>query len=242
VSNQTQSSVEQYTLSSGVPTGGQAAAVTDSGPSFITVDPTGQFVYVAASATGTAGFIDAFTIHAGGLLSNVASVQAGQSQKWIAIDPSGRFAYTADPLSNLIWEFTINDSTGQLTANSTPSMSVGAAGAIPGSNTVVIEPSGKFAYAANQSLNQIFGFSISSSTGLLTPLNSGSALASTGTDPVALGVDISGQFLYCTNQGSNDISIFSINPSTGALTQVGTGTVQAGDTQPYGFALTGTRQ
>ena len=65
-------------------------------------------------------------------------------------------------------------------------------------------------------------------------------VASTGTGPVALAVDISGQYLYCVNSGSNDISIFKIGLTDGTLTPVGTATVPTGGTTPAGIALTGT--
>lgn len=240
VTMQTDNKLWGYDLSSGVPTNGQAIATTSAGPSFVTTEPSGQYLYVGDSS-GSTGHIDVFSFGNTGLTTLVGTVTTGTSMKWIAVDPTGRFAYGADPADNLLWEFTISGVNGMLNPNSTPSVSVGTAASTPGPGTVAIEPSGKFLYAPNQSLNQIFGYSIDPSTGLLTPLASGTALATTGTMPVALGVDVSGKFLYCINQSSNDISIFTINSSTGALTQVGTSTTQAGGTQPYGFALTGTR-
>jgi len=235
----TDNTIWGYTLTNGVASGG-ATATTNPGPNFITSEPTGQSFYVA-EGSDNAGNIDVFAYAASQTnLTLRGSIPGGVSQNSIAVDPSGRFAYSADPGSNALWEFKVAAAGAMLSLNSTQAIFVGTPASTPGPNSVVVEPSGKFVYAPNQALGQIFGFSIDPTTGLLTPLASGAALGSTGTDPVQLGVDISGQFLYCVNQGSNDISIFSIDLSTGALTSVGT--VQAGGTQPNGFALVGTRK
>jgi 6-phosphogluconolactonase len=235
----------KYDLSSGVPSGGAKTVSTfGTGPAFIASEPTGQYFYVANALRAS---IDMYEIDlpGGSLAPNGSGTLAvGASQNWIAVDPSGRFAYSADPSGNAVWEYTINTS-GVLALNTTSSVSAGPSASIPGANSVVAEPTGQYLYATNESLGQIFAFSIDPSTGLLTQvlgnLTNG-AVAVAGTLPRALAVDISGQYLYCVNQGTSgagSINIYSINLSNGFLTPVGTAVPV---TSPGGFTTTGTVQ
>lgn len=218
-----------YDLVSGVPTNGQVVAETDAQPVFIATEPTGQYLYVANYAGHS---IDWYLIGNLGQTSvnPTGSLSAGSSQNWIAVDPSGRFLYSADPLQNAVWEFTIgnNEAGGGLTLNSTPYVPVGDGSAIPGANAVVVEPSGNYLYATNQSLDQINAFSIDPSTGSLSVVTTAlanDAVAVNVTSPSALAVDISGKYLYCLytpTTGSGSIAVYSIDLSTGFLTLVQT--------------------
>jgi 6-phosphogluconolactonase (cycloisomerase 2 family) len=222
--------VWMYDLVSGVPTNGQVVAETDAQPVFISNEPTGQYLYVA-NYVGKSIDWYVLPLPSGTSGNPAGSVSAGQSQNWIAVDPSGRFLYSADPVTNAVWEFTINTGTslggyGTLTPNSTPYEPAGAL--TPGANSVVVEPSGKYLYATNQSEGKIYAFSIDPSTGLLAGVTVSSTqgwVAAPGPSPSALAVDISGQYLYCVTTptpGSGTISIYSINLSTGFLTLVNT--------------------
>jgi len=179
-----------------------------------------------------------------GALSSVGSnVSAGTGTDWIVADPSGRYLYSTAFNSNSLQEFLITAGTGLPTVNTNPFLPVGPSASNPGASSVVIEPTGKFVYATNKSLNQIFAFSIDPATGLLSEIhtnNANSEVADTGTTPVALAVDISGQYLYCVNSGSSDINIYKINLADGTLTAVGAATVSTGGTTPIMLAVTGT--
>jgi 6-phosphogluconolactonase (cycloisomerase 2 family) len=244
VTMQTDTDIWKYDLVSGVPTNGASTDTTSPGPVFVTTEPSGQYVYVA-NTTGAS--IDMYKINLpGGSLGPVGSgfTAQGMSQNWIAIDPSGRFAYSADETGNAVWEFTIATN-GVLNLNSVPSLPVGASSAKPGVGSVVVEPTGKFLYATNVSLGQIYAFSIDPSTGLLTAVPTSlpdGEVADPGAAPGELAVDISGKYLYCVTTptaGSGTINIYSIDSSTGLLTSVGSVT-----NVPFaaGFALTGTVQ
>lgn len=228
VTMQTDNTVWKYDLVSGTPTNGASAISTHAGPVFVTTDPTGSFLYVA---DGTAATIDVFSINMpNGALGPIAggSITQGLSQNWIAIDPSGRFAYSADPQFNSVWEYTIG-TTGALSPNSTARVSLGPVSTTPGASSVVVEPSGKFLYATNEIMGQIYAFTIDPSTGLLTQVAtsmSNGQVANTDPSPTGLAVDISGKFLYCVSAGASpqtsSIDIFSIDSTTGLLTPVAT--------------------
>jgi 6-phosphogluconolactonase len=227
-------------------------AATGASPVFITTEPSGQYIYLANSGSGTIGAYS-ISLPNGGLapIGNGSGVSAGTGTNWIAVDPSGRFLYATAGQSNTLQEFLINASNGLPVVNSNPFLPVGPSGAtgggspgsVPGASAVVVEPSGKYAYASNALLNQIFAYTIDPSTGLLSSVQTSmpnSEAADTGTTPVELAIDISGQYLYCVNSGSNDINIFKIDLTTGLLTPVGTSRVPTGGTIPAGLTISGT--
>jgi 6-phosphogluconolactonase len=237
-----------YDLVNGVPTNGQAVVDTDAQPVFMTNEPSGQYLYVANYAGHS---INMFQINpTDGTLTPIGggtgSLPVGVSQNWIAVDPSGQFAFSADPLSNTVWEFMIENVPsffrGSLTMNGF--VLVGPNSSAPGASSIAIEPTGKYLYATNQILGQIFAFTIDPNTGLLSPVRgtlSDAEVADPGPLPT-IAVDISGKYLYCVysqSPGAGAINVYSIDLNTGFLTSVGN--------VPYvqfagGFTTTGTVQ
>jgi 6-phosphogluconolactonase (cycloisomerase 2 family) len=238
--NQTDSSIWKFTINSSGPlTSGAKATTTGTGPVFVTTDPTGQYLY---TANNTAGTIGEYSIEMPeGLLSVInASLSAeGTQPVSIAVDPSGSYVYVAEMNNNnggVLAEYTLTEGSGDLVVNGPqPFLPVGNA-----LSSVVVEPTGKYIFVSDFMLNKIYSYTINSGVGDLAFNTVSEPVASTGTGPVALAVDISGQYLYCVNSGSNDISIFKINLTNGTLTQVGTTTVPTGGTTPAGIATTGT--
>jgi 6-phosphogluconolactonase len=107
--------------------------------------------------------------------------------------------------------------------------------------SVVVHPSGNFAYVANFGSNDVTKYMRNSATGAITPLGS---LAPTpvGTAPVALAIDSKGQFLYVLNQGSASasasISVFTIDPIRGLLSEL-PGSPFATTGNPIAFTFSG---
>jgi 6-phosphogluconolactonase len=104
--------------------------------------------------------------------------------------------------------------------------SSGAATAVVGSPfvagvspaSIVVEPSGHFAYVANQGENTLSLFKIDTSTGALSEVL---PRTQSGFAPTAMTLDSSGKFLIVGNQGSNSISVFSIGSSGGLSEALG---------------------
>ena len=86
-------------------------------------------------------------------------------------------------------------------------------------SSVTVDPSGKFAYAANESSNNISVYTINQTTGALV---AGTAVA-TGTYPTSVVTVLVGssEFAYVTNSGDGTIWFYSINSSNGNLTYLG---------------------
>jgi len=97
----------------------------------------------------------------------------------IAVTPAGTYLYVANSLDATISVFSINASTGALTAITNSPFAAGAT--VSG---VAIDPSGKYLYVTNPAANTITGFSINASTGALTQFAGQPAAA--GTQPTSL--------------------------------------------------------
>ena len=110
--------------------------------------------------------------------------------------------------------------TGALTSIGTIS-----AGADP--TAVTIDPTGKFAYVANQ-LNNVSIYQIDPITGAL----SDAGVSPAGLGPMSLAVDPTGEFAYVGDISSNNLVYsFSIDANTGLLTN--TGSLPARGIYPY---------
>jgi hypothetical protein len=133
------------------------------------------------------------------------------------VDPSGRFLYVANfnfAAPGTISAFAIDRTTGGLTPVAGPAAVVGAQTRIP-----VVEPSGRFLYAASQNGNNVYGFSIDGTTGALTPI-SGSPFPAGGIQPFGLTVEPTGRFLYVANSSPGSVGALTINATTGALAPI----------------------
>jgi 6-phosphogluconolactonase len=83
-------------------------------------------------------------------------------------------------------------------------------------SSVVIDPTTRYVYAADQTSNQIYGYQISNNTtGALVGLTSSPSIA--GLYPNNLVIDPRGKYLLGTNYDSNTVSSYTINSSNGSL-------------------------
>ena len=202
-----------------------------SDPGFLTVDPTGKFLYVSASDSNGAT-VSMFAINqTTGLLTptSPATVLTGGTPFQVVVAPSGKFAYVVNNLSggeytDAVSQYTVNSTTGVLTEN--PSYGV-AAGNAP--TAIAVDPTSRFAYVVNRPDKTVSMFTIDPNTGNLT-LNSTvtnpKATIATGTEPFRIDFDPTGKFVYVTNEGSA-ASIYTVN-SNGTLTSAGVTGVATG--------------
>ena len=114
--------------------------------------------------------------------------------------------------------YTMNSCTGGLSPTTPATVPTGAN--MFGSEQMVVDAAGRFAYVANlmsNALDQatISMFTIDSTTGVLTPTTP--ATVSTGFFPQGIAIDPSGKFVYTANSDDNSVSMFTINQATGIL-------------------------
>jgi 6-phosphogluconolactonase len=212
-------------------------------PQSIAVDPAGKFAYVmnGGCSGGVGSYVSMYTIDpTTGALASIGppvwTFDYGSYPGSVTVAPSGKFVYVTnsgnayDPDDGSVAMYTINATTGALTSTGTIN------GNCPGlclPTSVVVDPSGKFAYVASGggvSPYNVEMYTINVITGALTSTGT----IATGTGPASVAVDPSGKFAYVTNSGSNDVSMYSINATTGALAS--TGTVATG-TDPVSIAV-----
>lgn len=194
-------------------------------PESVAVDPSGKFAYVP-NGGGESNGVAMYTISATtGALTSTGMVPVDGFPVSVVVHPSGKFAYaanannTAESAGNVSM-YTINATTGALTSLGT--IATGTIAAEPNPNSMVVDPTGTFAYVANFLSNDVSMYSIDTTTGVLTSVG----LIDAGTNPLSVAVDPTGKFAYVTNFSSNDVSMYTINSATGALTP--TGTIPAG--------------
>jgi 6-phosphogluconolactonase (cycloisomerase 2 family) len=157
-----------------VPLGGNSEG---QGPELITiqtnygtdVNPPGQTIYVSDDGLGVV-----HQLHVGQLLLGVScgaaapiDIPANGNALGIARHPSGQFLYTGNSSSNSITVFTVGPTgilafAGQEQADLNDPVSV------------AVDYQGKFLYAANLGNGTVAQFSINQTTGLLTPIGTGS--------------------------------------------------------------------
>jgi 6-phosphogluconolactonase (cycloisomerase 2 family) len=144
---------------------------TEHFPFSITVDPTGNFVYVTCGARATGNpdpTISAYTIdRKTGALTQVSDSPYGVGFPPISVtvDPTGQFVYVADFLTQSISSFTIDRDNGALTQM----LAVPVSGE---PRSVATDPSGKFLYVAAFGALGVPSYTINQLTGTLT-LNAG---------------------------------------------------------------------
>jgi len=224
------------------PGGGSSNALTftiNSGadyPQSIVVDPSGKFAYVASQGCDLDGYVSMYTINptTGALASIGPPVPTNDEfTDSVTVDPSGKFVYVAS--SGDVWDidfgsvvtYAINPTTGALTPTTGGINATGINGTPELFNSVAVDPSGKFAYAADGGAFPAGSFGGDSSVSMYTINSTTGALKSTGmiaagTGPDSVAVDPAGKFAYVTNFGSNNVSMYTIDATTGVLASIGT--------------------
>lgn len=123
-------------------------------------------------------------------------------------------AYITTPLNNGVSAFRLDTNTGGFSQLLGSPYQTGVS-----PTSVIVHPSGKFAYVSNAGENTISLYKIGS-TGALSEVLPRTPTGPSPSQPSALLIDAGGNFLYCVNSASNNVAVFSISASTGALTVV----------------------
>jgi 6-phosphogluconolactonase len=192
-------------------------------PQSIAVDPAGKFAYVASQGCngGGGGYVSMYTINpTTGVLASIGPPVPSNDEftDSLTVDPFGKFAYVAS--SGDVWDidfgsvstYTINPTTGALTPTTGGINGTGINGTPEFFNSVALDPSGKFAYAADGGAlpagsfggtTSVSMYTINSTTGALTSIG----MIAAGTGPDSVAVDPAGKFAYVTNSNSKDVSM-----------------------------------
>lgn len=149
---------------------GTGPVPVENGPADLTIDASGTHLYVPNRGSGT---ISVFSIDpTAGTLTPVGAgaVQAGAGPQLVVIDPTGKYAYASSSYGDDVWGYSIDPTTGNLTPVPGSPFVSGSTGSKP--LFINIDPSGQFAYTANNGagFNSVSGWTIDPGSGTLTPI------------------------------------------------------------------------
>ena len=203
--------VSLYTIAQN--TGILSAVATYAYPGFgnsIAIDRSGSFLYT----TSGGGSVSISTINQStGALSAATSTALGVANG-VTVDPTGRYVYVTQGSANQVSMFSLNASSGLLTALTTATVTTGAS-TTPMS--IALDPTNRFAYTgnSNSAANNVTMLTNTLSSGILA----GPTISSIGTFQMSFctTVDPTGRFVYTSNGNANTVSMFSITAGTGAL-------------------------
>lgn len=214
VAGQNSNDVTSYTVDPANGALTQASVVSvGTKPSSLVIDPRQRFAWVANETSGT---ISIFALDAtSGALTNSLPAQAiaGQPTR-LAVDPSARFLYAvahdvATPNDGWLTTYAISAASGALTQVDTQEI-----GLHP--TSVAIDPTGRFAYTANNADGTISVFALDGTTGVPTV----SAPSSVAPGVYDFAFHPNGRYVYGVLNGSGVITMYAIAASNGQLTLV----------------------
>ena len=223
----------KITKGSGALSASTSSAPVGANPISVSVHPSRRFAYVTNAGSSTTNNIAPNSIsvyHLDPVTGNISgptdTKQANGNPISAVIHPTGKFVYVVNevrfgsPIGN-ISVFTVNPTTGTLTAAGTTADSGGAP-----ATALAISPSGDYAYvtymwttgtpSGNTYWSTVKTYAVNQSTGLFTgPIGS----AATGDNPWSIVVTPDGHYAYVGNATTNNgvLDIYSINQSTGVL-------------------------
>jgi len=197
-----------------------------SSPLQVILHPNGKYMYVTDTPSDVYllyinpdGSFDFPAAYPATLNEPQALAGSGKTSTFGVIDPYGRFLYVSDSVGNTIYGFTISQTDGTLTA-------ITGTGATFTTNLnapqmLLVDPTGNYLFAINQSNNTVSVYSIDQSTGAtageLTALTANTI--GTGALPQYAALDPSGTHLYVANGTDNSVSAYTV--AAGVLTQIG---------------------
>jgi 6-phosphogluconolactonase (cycloisomerase 2 family) len=207
-------------------------------PTAVAIDPQGAFLYVtnsyaAGASTGT-GLVSIFPVNADNSLGTPLTPQpVGINPVGVTVSYFNHFVYVVEQQTSttgLILGFSQNATTGALTPvpGTTIAGTAGnsvvtgyAAGVTP--SAIAEEPTSRFVYVTDQTSNQLIGYTVLPSGGLLAMVNGPFA---TGPFPANLTIDPTGKLIYVVNYNAYTVQGYMIDGGTGTPSGV-VGTVGA---------------
>jgi len=242
VANNNASTLSAYSITGGVLaaidtdssiTGTQYSIATGTSPRSIAIHPSGKFAYGANYGTDS---VSAYSIDAAGALAridsdgltagNQTSIPARSNPVSIAIDPTGSFAYVANSGDASVSVYSIDATTGALTAMDADGSGISSntyisAGTTPYS--VAVDPTSSYLYVANEGSSTVSAFDIGNN-GAGT-LSAKGPISDHVSNPVAIAIHPALAYAYVVNTGNNTVSVYSMSSGNLAyLSQASTGT------------------
>jgi DNA-binding beta-propeller fold protein YncE len=185
----------------------------------MTIDPAGRFLFTTEQAPGSLlpqVSVNSYAIdHTTGTFSSppLSTLCCNLGSFDLLLSPSEQILHVSDAQS--ISAISVDPAGKLALVESTPVLVASAPANIA---NIVMEPSGKFLYAALAFPSNIAILAIQSSNGMLTEQGT---VQIAGLAPDQLVVDPTGQFLYVMHPNT-DLLSFLVNGTTGGVTSIGT--------------------
>jgi 6-phosphogluconolactonase len=212
------------------------------GPAHLSVDPLGQFVFVANYGGGSFAVLP---ITSNGSLANAVFVKTDVDSvgpvhatnappgsfaisghdaphaHMIQADPAGSFVFGTDLGQDRIYSWRLNRGTGALIPNTPAFVSVPPG---DGPRHFAFHPNGRFFYSLQEEASTLLLFAYDPAHGALTQQQMVSTLppgfvGTNFTSEVRVSED--GEFVYAANRLHDSIAVFRVDDTTGDLTPVG---------------------
>jgi len=207
------------------------------------IDPTGRFIYVVTTATQTIfGFSISHTPGTpatDGALAAIPGMSGGftdtnlNGPSWVLTDNAGKYLYVVNSTGNTISQYSIDQTTGALTALGAPTVATG------NSPLIARTDANGHLFVANEGDESVSAYNITASGGNAGELvQIGSATTITGaTDTLSLIASPNGNYLYVLDYGNGttagQVFAYGLTSSTGAIGSV-IGTPQPTGIAPFG--------
>jgi 6-phosphogluconolactonase len=224
--------ISTFTIKSdGTLAAGSSTPETGMTPLNMTMDAAGHFLFVAnqgLQSDPASGTVSVYTVSSNSLSEvagspfRVATVSAptGPGPSAVAVTPDGKFLYVANQFDGTVSSFSVDATSGALTAGIVVPVQIAPAG-------LGITPNGGFLYVGNSGSSSVSAFAVcnqivtscadpTSPDGTLTPV-AGSPF-SAGIGPTAILSTPDGKFLFVIDRQSNQISEYKVATGTGVLT------------------------
>ena len=189
-----------------------------AGANDMTIDPEGKFLFTVIEVTGgppQAQFsVNSYAVdHDTGMFSStpLSTLCCNDGEYNLLLSPSEQVLHVNNGTS--IATISVDSMANLALVGSTP-----VGGSPPEAAQIVMEPAGKFIYAAVIIPPSVETFTAQSSNGMLTEQGT---VPITGPAPDFLVIDPTGQFLYVL-QPADDIQSFRIDGASGGLTSIAT--------------------
>ena len=148
-------------------------------------------------------------------------MSTGSDPSGLAVSPDGKNAYVANFLDNTVSQYSVDPTTGTLSAK-TPATGPTGNGPL----VVAVSPNGGTAYAIDEDDDAISQYSIDPTTGKLSATTP--ATVPTGGNPRAIAISPDNRSAYVTDTGDETIAQYSVDATTGTLSPKAPATVAIG--------------
>jgi 6-phosphogluconolactonase len=216
-------------LATGALSAAEVAAETTN-PTFLAIHPNRRFLYAVSEVGGPKGKTDAavsaFAIapDTGALTFLNKQSTRGEGPCYVAVDKAGKNALAANYGSGSVCVLPIGQD-GCL-AEATASIQHTGSGPNPKrqqgphAHSINLDPTGRFALAADLGLDKILIYRFDSTKGTLAPNDPAAASVAPGAGPRHLAFHPNGRFAYVINEMANTVTAFGWDASRGAFDEL----------------------